>query len=398
MTPNGKVDRGALPSPEHSRPELESTFVAPRTAIEKSLAAIWGEVLKLERVGIRDNFFDLGGHSLLATQLLSRLRKEFQVELPLRVLFEFPTIEGLASAVVETRELTRKGKATKYSYLVPFQTAGSNPPCFLHGVSFELSRYLGLDQPSYGLVPHGHDGRQAADTVEEMAANYLKEIRAVQPKGPYFIGGYSFGGIVAFEMAQQLRHQGQNVGLLVLLDPTPPGGIDSLVATIPQSSSSKSKDYLDAFVHHLQSLKQRSLPQQGKYVLDWFNWRGDQIRREFKMMVCKLYLRAGFRVPPGLRMFYFTEVSLMAAQRYIPKPYPGHLIVLKSRDIVDDSQATWTRLTSGGLEFHELPGKHFDPIRGPFVKEWGKQLKNCLLKAQGRMSKPLLRLSQSRSA
>ena len=97
-------------------------------------------------------------------------------------------------------------------------------------------------------------------------------------------------------------------------------------------------------------------------------------------------------------MFYFTEVSLKAAQRCIPKPYPGYLIVLKSRDVVDDSQATWTRLTSGGLEFQELPGKHFDPIRGPFVSDWGKQLKNCLLMAQGRMSKPIRRLSQSRSA
>jgi thioesterase domain-containing protein len=315
------------------------------------------------------------------------------------VLFEFPTIEGLVPAVVEARELTRKGKATKYSSLVvPFQTGGSNPPCFLHGVSFELSRYLGLDQPSYGLVPYGHDGRQAPNTVEEMAANYLNEIRAVQPKGPYFIGGYSFGGIVAFEMAQQLHRQGQSVGLLVLLDPTPPSGIDSIVATVPQSPSSKSKDYLDEFVHHLQNLKQLSLTQQARYILDRLKWRGDQIRKGIKMMVCKLHHYTGFRVPPGLRMFYFTEVSQMATRRYIPKPYPGRLVLLKSQDGVDNSQAIWNRLTCGGVEFHQLPGKHFDPIRGLFVKDWGKQLKNCLLKAQGRMSRPVPRLSQSRSA
>jgi acyl carrier protein len=113
LTPNGKLDRKALPAPDHSRPELDDAFAAPRTPVEEILANIWAEVLKLDKVGIHDNFFDLGGHSLLATQLISRVRDAFKLDLPLRSLFEAPTIYGLAQRVQGLKEKQDVLRGTK---------------------------------------------------------------------------------------------------------------------------------------------------------------------------------------------------------------------------------------------------------------------------------------------
>ena len=162
-------------------------------------------------------------------------------------LFQSPTIESLA------RELRQKKKAKEDSALVLFRNGGSRPPLFLHGASFELSRYLGEDQPCYGIRPHGQDGRKAPATVEEMAADYLRQIRGVQPQGPYLIGGFSFGGLVAYEMAQQLRQSGQEVGLLVLIDPTPPR-FSALHPQLPGNGSSATRS--SAFNRHLTALRQ----------------------------------------------------------------------------------------------------------------------------------------------
>ena len=154
---------------------------------------------------MKDNFFDLGGHSLLATRLIARIEKTLG-SVSLSTLFQSPTIESLA------RELRQKKKAHQDSALVLFRNGGTQPPLFLHGGSLELSRYLADDQPCYGIRPHGQDGRRAPTTVEEMAADYLRQIRSVQPQGPYLIGGFSFGGLVAYEMAQQLRQSGRKSG------------------------------------------------------------------------------------------------------------------------------------------------------------------------------------------
>src|SRR5262249_20853383 len=156
-------------------------------------ATMWEKVLGIQPIGITDNFFELGGHSLLAMQLLGQIEKHFGKNLPLATFFQTPTIEHTASF------LRQEGRSALPSLVIPLRPYGSKPPFFCHGASREMALHVGMDQPFYGLQPHGQDGRRAPSTVEEMAADYIKSICTVQPEGPYFLGGYSFGGIVAFE-------------------------------------------------------------------------------------------------------------------------------------------------------------------------------------------------------
>ncbi|ACK67643.1 amino acid adenylation domain protein [Rippkaea orientalis PCC 8801] len=222
LTPNGKIDRKALPAPDWSDRGQED-YIAPRDAIEIKLAQIWSNVLNVSPISIKDNFFELGGHSLLAVRLIAEVKQEFNQHLPLVTLFNSPTIEQLASL------LRTETPSVSWSSLVPIQTQGDQPPFFcVPGVGgnviylYDLARYLGKDHPFYGLQSVGLDGESAPyTTIKAMAEHYIKLIQSVQPKGPYYLGGHSFGGWVAFEMAQQLQQQGQEVKCLALLD-TPP--------------------------------------------------------------------------------------------------------------------------------------------------------------------------------
>jgi thioesterase domain-containing protein/acyl carrier protein len=225
LTPNGKVDRHRLPAPEQSRPELEQGFVAPRDELERQLSNLWEETLKIKPIGVTDNFFELGGHSLLAVRLFAQIEKKFNKNLPLATLFQAPTIEGLAEI------LRQEGWVTSWSSLVPIKPGGIKPPLYLIHPSGgnvlcyrALARLVGSDQPVYALQAQGLDGKGLPhSTLEEMATHYIEEIRALQPDGPYYLGGSSSGGVLAFEIAQQLLAQGQKVGMLAMIDTFFPG-------------------------------------------------------------------------------------------------------------------------------------------------------------------------------
>jgi non-ribosomal peptide synthetase component F/thioesterase domain-containing protein len=197
----------------------EKTTVA-RNDTEKRLTKLWEELLGVAPIGIRQNYFDLGGNSLLAVRLFARIEKEFHVNLPLATLFEAQTIEQLADV------LDNKGEEGGWSPLVTIQPSGSRPPFFcIHGgggsvlIYRALSQRLGADQPFYGLESQGLDGQRPLLTrIEDMAGLYVKQLRRVQPHGPYFLGGYCMGGTVALEMAQRLTAQGEDVALLALFD------------------------------------------------------------------------------------------------------------------------------------------------------------------------------------
>ena len=205
LSPSGKVDRRALPAPGRSRPDLDRKFVAPRDDAEQQMAQIWEELLGTRPVGALDNFFELGGHSLLAVRLLSRIEKTFGKALPVATVFQAPTLEEVARIVREEKP----SRATAISSIVEIQPRGSKPPLFLvHGAGggmfwgyANLARCLGEDQPVYGFKSRGLDGLEEFDTIEDMAAHYIADLRARQPHGPYYLGGYCFGGNVAYEMA-----------------------------------------------------------------------------------------------------------------------------------------------------------------------------------------------------
>ncbi|GAA1168330.1 amino acid adenylation domain-containing protein [Kitasatospora gansuensis] len=221
LTPNGKLDRRALPTPD--LPTRQASRVA-RSAQEELLCGIFAQVLGQPEVGIDDNFFDLGGHSLLATRLVSRIRSALGARLSLRALFEAPTVAELAERLDSGEE------SDSLAVLLPLRPRGSRTPLFcVHpaaGVSWVFSGLIGTldpEQPVYGLQSRAFADPEAAPaSIEEMAKDYLEQIRQVQPTGPYQLLGWSYGGAVAHSMAVQLRAAGEQVALLAMLDGYPP--------------------------------------------------------------------------------------------------------------------------------------------------------------------------------
>lgn len=221
LTPNCKVDRRGLPAPDPTKRTEEETYVAPTLMVHYQLIQIWEELLDVRPIGIQDNFFDLGGQSLLATRLINRIEQVFGKKIALATLFAGPTIEQLTHALQQREDTDPRPP------LVTVQTGGSKQPFFfLHGdykqgpfYCIPLARNLGSDQPFYALQPYRLDDMLLPPTFEEMAASHIEWLRAVQPEGPYLLGGFCGGGLIAYELARQLQTQGDRVDLLVLIDP-----------------------------------------------------------------------------------------------------------------------------------------------------------------------------------
>jgi len=354
LTPNGKVDRRALPAPSADDLAVEEGFSVPKDALESELVKLWEQLLGRRPIGVQQNFFELGGHSLLAVRLMHRIEQEFGKRLPITTLLQAPTIEQLANV------LRGEGCSSDWSSLVPIKPSGSKPPLFcIHGgggavmVYRELAQHLAPDQPMYGLQAQGLDGKQPRlNRVEDMAAHYLKEIRAVQPEGPYFLGGLSFGGTVAFEMAQQLHAQGQQVGLLFLFD-TFPKGYESKVVLLRklwQMPRNEQFEYIGRKISRYQLQKRiyrHFLPRALKDVREAINQAGMQYEMR--------------RYPGPVTLFCASEKSL----RGVRDPYAG-----------------WQSLAAGGLEVYEIPGGHVSILAEPQVRVLAQHLRACLERAQ----------------
>jgi len=382
LTPSGKVDRQALPDPDDSRPDLNVSFVAPRTAIEEKLVQIWEEVLDVRPIGIHDDFFDLGGHSLLASRLLVQIDKVFGKQLPLVTLVHARTIEKLAAV------LRQDGWTPPHSLLVPIQPSGSNPPLFWasgDSSDFLLPRYLGQDQPLYALMHQCHDGKPVRyPRLEDLAANHLQEIRRVQPQGPYFLGGYCFEGMVAFEMAQQLRQQGQEVALLALLDLASIKNCKFIVNQVPSSHESLG----DEAFRHLHELAKLNSQDKLRYTLvrvkDRMNELIDGIKNIRVLVarsISRIYLMLGRPVPLSLLLPYISLVDRKILRVYEPRPYPGRLVHFRAETGSADA-ALVARLCSGNLEEVEISGNHFQLGKQPHLQVWATTLKTYLEQAQ----------------
>ena len=367
LTHTGKVDRRALPicvseaEPLAHRFNLEKVFVAPRTSTQSILVEIWAELLNLERVGIHDNFFDLGGDSLLAVRLMSQIYDRFERELPLSLLFLNPTVEALANT------LDSATNPLPWSPLVAIQAIGSKPPFFcihpIFGVVFpyyELAHHLGSNQPFYGLQPLGIDGEHPPlKRIEDMAAYYIKALRTVQPEGPYCIGGWSFGGLVAFEMAQQLTASGQKVALLAVLDTLAPASINK-------------PSLWDACQFIFTTVGRYIWP----FLLDYLY---------LLMPVALMPLESKRRILRELSlrpMFPVFQANSKATLDYVPQVYQGRITLLKSKTNVKNSDEDltmgWSQLTSEKVDLHLVPGNHLSMLKKPHVQVLGEQLRRCL--------------------
>jgi len=362
LTSNGKVDHRALPAPDQERPDIERAFVAPQDTVELQLTQIWAEVLSIQSIGVRDNFFELGGHSLLAVRLFAQIKKIFGKDLPLSTLFQAPTVEQQA------KTLHQSEWSATYKSLVKIQSGNSQPPFFvIHAayssvvMYYNLARHLDPTQPVYGLQPKGFNEKQLPQTrIEDMAADYIREIRTVQPEGPYFLGGFSMGGMVAFEMAQQLHFSGQKVAVLALFDTCSPGWLKPLPIHVRVS-------------RHLSNLSQLKLKEKLTYVQKKLTGRFDlDLRQSLPQVQDKSPLQ---------------EAHEQADKNYLPRVYSGRAILFRAREPLKgrwsewcsvDTELGWGRFVAGGLDLHEVPGNHMSMFNEPHVRIIAEKLRYYL--------------------
>ncbi|HEU4964844.1 MAG TPA: amino acid adenylation domain-containing protein [Bacilli bacterium] len=363
---NGKVDRKALPAPDASNGD-EGRYVAPRDHVELTLARLFEEVLGVERVGVHDDFFARGGHSLLAVRLLAQMREAFGCDLSLPTLFQQGTVENLAQA------LRNQDGTGKRSSLVQLR-GGANAPFYaVHPVGGtampyqELARRLEEGQPFYGLEAYGLETDQEPLTsIEELATRYLTDIRAVQPHGPYLLGGWSLGGVIAYEMAQQLRAAGEEVAMLALFDS---------VAPVPgqQADSVSEQGVLSRFAQEVAFHLHLSL----EHLTDSLQ-AGDA---DGVLADLLRQAQANGALPQGTsgdqleRLYRVFAANMEAIHRYVPRRLPQDVPVKLFR-AADETAAThqhpttgWSELVTGQLSVQEVSGTHFTFLQPPHVQE-----------------------------
>ena len=378
-TPTDKIDRDALLRLDPSADDHGGAdFVEPRDVVELELVRIWQEILGVPRVGVRDNFFEAGGHSLLAVRLMAQVQQRFGRELPLSILFQGGTVEEMAARL-------RAGETGEdSSSLVPIQPAGSRPLLFcVHPAGGDvlcfaaLARHLGPDQPFYGFQSRGLAGSEPPLTrIEDMAAHYIEEMRRQQPQGPYRLGGWSLGGVVSFEMARQLREQGEEVALLVILDSVPD-------LTAEAAGFQTDIDFLLDMAAYVESLWGRSL---GLTRSDL-----ESLDSEAQLEVFAERLRGADFLPPGAgveqlaRILRVYKANANAAGLYEPRPYPGGLTLVRAADMppvaegpLSEPDLGWGRIVQGSVEVVPVPGQHLTILAEPYVEGLARELERRL--------------------
>lgn len=370
LTPNGKVDRRALPVPEPTR-SMVDTYVAPTLLVHQQLVQIWEELLDVRPIGIRDNFFDLGGHSLLAARLVNRIEQVCGKKLPLTTLFAGATIEHLADALQVQEDTGSRAS------LVAVQVLGSKLPFFfLHGdwtggafYCLKLARNLGSDQPFYVLDPYKFDGLSVPPSIEVMAAAHIQSIRAIQPEGPYLLGGFCNGGLTAYEMARQLQAAGQKVDLLVLMDSIPSRfqRICAAIRRIGKLMRLGEDKQLDWFLR---------LEHAFRYLLDKKSDDFEHIKTSDPR------ISAFFPPVESLRKEY-PAVFYWATANYRPGLYPGKVTLFWDAEepVRRKWWNTWAKERDKGVEEHIIPGSHIT-CKTECLHGMAEQLSVCLSKVQ----------------
>lgn len=386
ITPNGKINRAVLPHPGEDERAVRQEQVDARNKIEQGLVHIWQDLLRNRKIGVKDNFFELGGHSLMAVHMFTKISETFGANLPLSTLFQEPTIENLARAI------QRDAGQTAWSSLIEIEPLGSHPPFFcIHGITGDilwfrdLARCLTPDYPFFGLQARGLDGIQDPfDNIADMAAYYIREIHRRQPQGPYYLGGASFGGTVALEIAQQLLQQGEQVALLAIFDHSPP----NINLHVDQNS----------FKGRLHLLKKviRNFPH-------WFReFRQLGVTRMLQRLGRKLRLikKAG-RQPDLVNTDQIDATDLIdfapdlpahrqqlitthyrAMKEYFPLPYPGEVTLFRARSRPllnpNDPEDGWRQLAPGRVVVFDIPSSHEGMFTKPHVFQLAEKLKSRL--------------------
>jgi amino acid adenylation domain-containing protein len=369
LTANGKVDRRALPAPESDRPAAEAALVAPRNELELQLTEIWERLLDVQSIRIRDNFFELGGHSLIAVRLFAEIERIWGQNLPLATLFQKQTIEELASVLQQDEWVA------PWSSLVTIQPHGSQPPLFcFHPIGgnileyYPLAEYLGTDRPIYGLQSQGLDGKQQLlGSIEEMASHYIKEILTVQPQAPYLLAGYSFGGLLVYEVAQQLQQMGKQVDFLGIFD----CNASSIQPVRPSFAKS--------IQIHLNNWLPLENPAKIKYIKDRIDYRFNNV--DYRDFLLRSFPEDA---PPSIELLQLIDTNFTAGGAYITRPYTGNLTLfrceMQTLDYYLCPDLGWGDLVSGNVEIYNIPSTHYTILRAPVVQSVAAKLKSCLEK------------------
>ncbi|HEX6908789.1 MAG TPA: amino acid adenylation domain-containing protein [Longimicrobium sp.] len=380
LTPNGKLDRAALPAPGHAG----GGYVVPRDVTELEVARIWSEALGAARIGANDDFFRLGGHSLLALRMMSRIRERFGRDLPLATLFRHPTVAAFADA------LRAEGADADDGRLLVTLTAGDGrPPLIFFPPAggtvthyADLARLLGPDQPFLALQAPGVAGAEAPlDTMAAMVDRYLDEIRRAQPHGPYWLGGWSAGGLTAFEAARRLREGGEEVALLAIVDaPAPDSGREDaapdrveLYRRFARSTVTEDEALLDGLAEELRALApeerlaglSRWIARHGGPMMD------AELERVGRVMaVYEATARAvrDYRDPPPLDV----PVALFVASEGKPEDGAGP----------EMRPARWRPFVRGDMAVHVIPGAHAELVLEPAAVPLADALRRVMAQAR----------------
>lgn len=338
VTPRGKVDLGALPPP----PQPETGLRAPSNDTERALARIWSQILDIPDIGVDDDFYDLGGTSHQTFLVFAQIARQLGHDLSPALMVEAPTIARQASL------LKRGTQGLASSKMVAFRERGSRPPLFLVHAKWgdieyahDLTKHMKGNRPVYGLRPPPLDGaHHIPHTMESIAADYIAEIRTIQPRGPYFLGGFSFGGWVAFEMAQQLSRQGEAIGFLGIID-----------TKFPHEPSLRTKANFQEIASFIRRRVGKAF-EVGPAVA-----RFNTLRIAPKS-VCWLI------APPRheIRRELYVRISMLASRRYMPKPYSGHVTIFGGKGLSDYHRTNWKPLAHGGMTIVEIPAERHEDI------------------------------------
>ncbi|MEO6458555.1 MAG: thioesterase domain-containing protein [Chloroflexia bacterium] len=371
----------------------------PLSATEEYLLAFWRDLFARGDIGVDDDFFVLGGHSLLAARLSTRVADLFGLEVPLAQVFETPTIAEL-SAYIDGQRAVDQDPALLPSSLVRLKPGTARPPLFcmhtlMGGVSDYLlfARQFGSEQPVYAVQGQGLiDNELPASTVEGMAAHCVKEIRKLQPQGPYHLVGASFAGLVVFEAARQLRAAGENVALLALFDtwlPYRPSSLQLKVYFLRyirlqqlRSSYHFNRQRRAAYSHLIQ-LKPLPPREKLRYVrAKWAMLRERILDKDARRSRSAGLAKPGEVMELEVRHNRMLHASHAALMRYRPSPYDGKVIYLyatnrKGAPLFDQRQA-WSHLARGGLELHHILGSHHAMLGPPNVEKVSRILEDCL--------------------
>lgn len=351
ITSNGKIDYNQLPKPDFNEVYKSSNFVFPRNDLEKQLSEIWLEILELNKLSIKDNFFTLGGHSLLAVKLMSEIERKLGINLPISLIFKAGNIEDLAQEINRIQTTIYSHKNYDSLVLMKQGNHNINPLFLIHPIGGEvfcyndLVSYLDTERSCYGLTYPNVKTSPKYQSIEDLASTYLDEIKKIQNDSKYLLGGWSYGGLISFEMAKQLNKQGKNIELLILIEPSIPSGI---------KQTNENLLFID-FIANLTLNKDININNDQLKLLPI----AEQVKIVLKQLKENNILPQQYKLSKFQEQFTIFKHNVEAISKYEVQNLTAEILLFKSPNYSDIAINFWTEKIKGNLTIYEILGNHF---------------------------------------